>query len=248
MKDQNLNPVDFVYEVTSSIETVTFVKGNRDTKPEHVRSIKRAMQLGEFFPPILIDSSTNQIVDGQNRYQAACELWNEGKQVTLLAIYHDYGDALGAAITFNNKSKNWRTSEYVAAYIEQGRTPYILLQRFCETHKLLKDGNRYQYAAASQILSGSADHIQDGLLQINEESLLLAETVYHELELMVAITGCTRIAKRGFVIAWMKVRPTILARMSLVEWASKLQNHFSMPMSDKQDDWATEYLRVALAQ
>lgn len=247
MKDQNLNPVDFVYEITEPIESVSFVKGNRKTSSEHIRSIKRAMQLGVFIPAIYIDSATNQIVDGQHRYQAACELWNEGKKVSLLVIFHHYGNTLGAAIDYNNNSKNWRAPEYIAAFIEQGRTPYILLQRFCETHKLLKEGNKYQYAAASDILTGGHDHLKDGLLRITEESLLLAETVYHELELMAELTGCPYIIKRGYVLAWMKVRLTVLAKMTLIEWVSKLQNLFSMPMSDKREDWVNEYLRVALA-
>lgn len=119
---KDLKPVDFVYEINKPI--FGFVEGNRPLNVEHVREIKRAMKLGAFVPPIIIDS-------------AACELWSEGIEYTILAIYHNYGNALDAAIVYNNKSKGWKTIDYVRAYIAQGNTSYILLQRFCETHELL---------------------------------------------------------------------------------------------------------------
>lgn len=243
MKKIKLNPVDFVYEITE--HTFTFVNGNRPTNAEHVRSIKRAMKLGAFVPPILVDSATNEIVDGQHRYKAACELWNEGIQYTLLAVYHDYGNALEAAITYNNKSKGWRTADYIRAYIAEGKTSYVLLQRFCATHKML-NGTQMQYKTALQIITGSSNHLTDGLLRITEENLLNAEIIYHELELMAEITECTLIIRRDHVLAWMQVREMILAKMSLVEWISKIGKSFSMPMSEKRADWANEYLRIAL--
>lgn len=114
------------------------------------------MKVGKFVPPIIVDAATDEIVDGQHRYQAACELWNEGLEYTLLAVYHNYGNALEAAITYNNKSKGWKTADYVRAYISQGNTSYILLKRFCETHDLLMAKTGCQYRAATEIITGSS--------------------------------------------------------------------------------------------
>lgn len=241
---KDLKPVDFVYEISEPI--FTFVEGNRPLNIEHVREIKRAMKLGAFVPPIIIDSATEEIVDGQHRYQAACELWNEGIEYTILAIYHNYGNALDAAIVYNNKSRGWKTIDYVRAYIQQGRTSYILLQRFCETHELLMSKTGCQYTAASEIITGSGKNIINGLLKINEESLAQAEIIYRELSLMVKATQCGFIIKRGNLLAWMEARTIILQSMSFEEYLDKLSGNFSVPFSDKRADWVNEYMRIAL--
>lgn len=241
---KNLKPVDFVYEVNKPV--FEFVQGNRPVNTEHVREIKRAMKVGKFVPPIIVDAATDEIVDGQHRYQAACELWNEGLEYTLLAVYYNYGNALEAAITYNNKSKGWKTVDYVRAYISQGNTSYILLQRFCETHSLLMAKTGCQYRAATEIITGSSKNITNGLLKINEELLSQAENIYRELSLMVNKTGCGFISKRGNVLAWMEVRSMILQAMPFEEYLVKVGRYFSVPFSDKKADWMNEYTRIAL--
>ena len=241
---KDLKPVDFVYEINKPI--FGFVEGNRPLNMEHVREIKRAMKLGAFVPPIIIDSATDEIVDGQHRYQAACELWSEGIEYTILAIYHNYGNTLDAAIVYNNKSRGWKTVDYVRAYIAQGNTSYILLQRFCETHELLMCKTGCQYRAASEIITGNGKNLVNGLLKINEELLVQAEIIYRELALMVKATKCGFIVKRGNVLAWMEARTIILQSMSFEEYLDKLSKYFSVPFSDKKADWVNEYVRIAL--
>lgn len=223
----------------------SFVKGNRPLNWEHVRSIKQAMKLGKVVFPIYVDEITKEIIDGQHRYQAACELWNEGIEYTLYVIYHHSDDPLQEAEDFNAGHKGWKTADHIRLHITKGRSSYILLERFCITHKLLC-GKDIQYKAALQMITGSSNHLTDGFLQITEENLVQAEIIYHELELMVEATGCVKIIRRDILLAWMQVRSTVLSKMSLTEWVSKIGKSFSMPLADKRANWTSEYLRIAL--
>lgn len=242
MEKKDLKPVDFVYEINKPL--LSFVGGNRPINIQHMREIKEAMRNGAFVPPVMVNTETNEIIDGQHRYRAACELWNEGIGYSLLVVFHDYGNALNSAIVYNNRSRVWKAKDYVRAYITQGNESYLLLQRFCDTHEYMRD----RYTAASQIISGNGDHIKDGLFKATEASLVKAEQIYSELVQMTEITECPLIIRRNYVLAWMEVRSSILGRMSFWEFIAKLKENFSVPFSDKKVDWENEYMRIALKQ
>ena len=116
-------------------EEFYFIEGNREIKDErHVRNIMNAMMNGEFIPPIIVDVRTKLVIDGQHWYTAALNLWKQKIGYQLLVIEAEFDNPLLAAIKYNNRAKNWRTSTFVNAYITDGRESYKLLKEFCLNH------------------------------------------------------------------------------------------------------------------
>lgn len=95
-----------------------FLKGNRDLNEEHVQKIKQAMLKHQYFPSILVVAHDDgyYIVDGQHRYQAAKELWKDGKSYDLLVEEYSSINPYMDAINFNNSRLSWGLITYLKAW------------------------------------------------------------------------------------------------------------------------------------
>ena len=250
MNNLKNNPVELVYSINTNV--FTFINGNRQVKDvKHIDSIAAAMRRGDFIPPIIVDESTGTIIDGQHRYQAACNLWKKGIEYNLLVMYVDYPNPLLAAIKYNNNSKKWTTENYVNAYIADGNYSYVLLKKFCESHDLLRSitpsGTKNCYKAAFQILTGmsSSACISKGTLVITEDQYVKAEETYNQLKLITEVTGYSQIISRTNILAWLEVREFILSKMVLDKYCALLKKYFVCPNSEKREEWVKTYLEVA---
>lgn len=246
MNNLKNNPVELVYSINANI--FTFISGNRQVKDvKHVDSITAAMKRGDFIPPIIVDESTGTIIDGQHRYQAACNLWKKGIEYNLLVMYVDYPNPLLAAIKYNNNSKKWSIENYVNAYIADGNHSYSLLKKFCESHDLLHSGIKNCYKAAFQILTGmsSSTCISKGTLVITEDQYVKAEETYSQLKLMTEATKCSQVIARTNILAWLEVREFILSKMVLDKYITLLKKYFVCPNSEKREEWVKTYLEIA---
>ena len=146
------NVIDNIYGINSP-NGLRYVNGNREVKiASHVNEIEKAMENGGYITPILVDSETLYIIDGQHRFAAASNLWSKGKSYTLQVIFTHFENPLLAAIKYNSKSLRWTIDNYVDAYIADGKESYTLLKQFCQSHKLLVVGSRLQYKAAIKLL------------------------------------------------------------------------------------------------
>lgn len=228
-------------------EEFFFIEGNREIKDErHVRNIMNAMMNGEFIPPIIVDVRTKLVIDGQHRYTAALNLWKQKIGYQLLVIESEFDNPLLAAIKYNNKAKNWRTSTFVNAYITDGRESYNLLKEFCLTHKLLHFGNICKYSSAILLLGHrySTTVVQNGTLVVTMEQCAQAEDVYTELETMREVIASVM---QGHVItAWIAIRKNILAHKSMEEYMNLLRNKFVAPASGRIEEWKHALSKVIL--
>lgn len=90
-----------------------FTKGNRLTIAPHVKRIAKAMEKGETIPPIFVNSLTNHIVDGQNRYRAACLLWEKGIEYELHVWAAPIQNEDELAKILNANQRPWKAKDYV---------------------------------------------------------------------------------------------------------------------------------------
>lgn len=228
-------------------EEFYFIEGNREVRDEkHVRSIMNAMMNGEFIPPIIVDSRTKLVIDGQHRYTSALNLWKQKIGYQLLVIEAEFDNPLMAAIRYNNKSKNWRTATYVNAFIAEGFESYKILKEFCLSHKLLHCGNICRYSSAILLLGHryNTKVVQNGTLVVTMEQCAQAEEVYAELEAMREVIAS--VMQDHVITAWIAIRKNILAHKSMDEYMDLLRNKFVVPASGRIEEWKHALSKVLL--
>lgn len=228
-------------------EEFYFIEGNREIKDErHVRNIMNAMMNGEFIPPIIVDIRTKLVIDGQHRYTAALNLWKQKIGYQLLVIEAEFDNPLLAAIKYNNRAKNWRTSTFVNAYITDGRESYKLLKEFCLHHKLLHLGEICKYSSAILLLGHryNTTVVQNGTLVVTMEQCTQAEDVYAELETMREVIA--PVMQSHVITAWIAIRKNILAHKSMDEYMDLLRNKFVAPASGRVAEWKHALTKVLL--
>lgn len=228
-------------------EEFYFIEGNREIKDErHVRNIMNAMMNGEFIPPIIVDSRTKLVIDGQHRYTAALNLWKQKIGYQLLVIEAEFDNPLLAAIKYNNKSKNWRTATYVNAYITDGRESYRLLKEFCLSHDLLHLGEICKYSSAISLLGHRYDTVvvQNGTLIITAEQCAQAEIIYVELAAMCNIIPPA--LQKHVILAWIAIRKNILEHRTMEDYLNLLRNKFVAPASARVSEWKYALAKVLL--
>lgn len=226
-------------------EKFNYIEGNREVSDEkHVRNIMNAMMNGDFIPPIIVDRSTRYIVDGQHRNAAANCLWKQGIPYELPVIFHDFDNPLLAAILYNNKSKEWRTASYVKAFMADNRKSYILLQNFCETHPLLRTGDKFKYSTAVLLLTHGydSDVLKNGSLVITQEQCVEAEQVYQEMIHLYELVPVIR--QRPVLTAWIKCRTTILRHMSFMDYLKVMEQKFVAPASYRVSEWIYAFTKI----
>ena len=219
-------------------EEFNFIEGNRVVCDEkHVRNIMNAMMQGEFIPPIIVDEKTRLVIDGQHRYTAALNLWKQKIAYPMVVIESEFDNSLLAAITYNNRSKNWKTATYVNAYIADNRESYKLLKEFCLSHPMLHLGEICKYSSAILLLNHIYDTavVQNGTLVVTVEQCVQAEILYHELELMKDIIPM--VMQKHVIHAWINVRETILEKTPIDEYVTLLKRGFVIPASYRLAEW-----------
>lgn len=219
-------------------EDFYFIEGNREVRDEkHVRNIMNAMLQGEFIPPIIVDEKTRLVIDGQHRYTAAVNLWKQKIAYPIVVIESEFENPLLAAITYNNRSKNWRTATYVNAYIADNRESYKLLKEFCLNHSMLHLGEICKYSSAILLLNHVYDTavVQNGTLVVTAEQCAQAEMLYQELALMREVIPM--VMQKHVIHSWINVREAVLEKMSIEKYIALLKRNFVIPASYRLAEW-----------
>lgn len=107
------------------------MKGNRMINPGHVRKLKESFEKNGIIAgkPILVNKKM-EIVDGQHRFLALKELEMEIQYEIL------DGDGIEQAIVLNTNQSNWKMSDYVQSFAQQGIDCYRKLQKFEDKYQL----------------------------------------------------------------------------------------------------------------
>jgi len=117
-------------QTTTNYDQFTFLDANREVNERHVGAIRRSFENNGNFTqaqPILVNERM-QIVDGQHRFVAARELD--------LPVFYTIVPGLGAreAQQMNLLHRAWTNQDYLHAYVQENKRPYILFQQLAEEY------------------------------------------------------------------------------------------------------------------
>lgn len=212
-----------------------FVEGNRDINWEHVNKIKKAMMAGVNFPPLEVDAIENIIIDGQHRYEAAKELWEEGIEYPLLCHFYNSDNPLLDAINFNNTQISWRLEDYIKAYIANENENYIKFMDWIQEKPLLAG----RFNSAVKILGSSNVEIKRGTFKFPEDTST-ADVIYEEL----ATFRNNNLFHHSGVSSWIKIRDYILNDITFEAYYILWKQYFIFPSSTVQKELMQAFLNV----
>ncbi len=185
---------------------------NRKVDAKHVAKIKKGyIESIEYLPPITVNSTTGNVIDGQHRLQAFLELIEEGnlpKDATILVrfIEADEKDERKLIIDANTKTKNWNQNDFVNSYTSVNAN-YSKLTEWCLSHRLCHNEGKPIYRYASAIIKGksSGTKLKKGEFEITEEELNKAENNYNEVSSIIdkASLSTTGAYIESLAISWL---------------------------------------------
>lgn len=120
MKKAKFDPI---IRTTDNYSMFSLVFGNRKINYAHVKRIKQSMSENCLFTPIIVNNKF-QIIDGQHRFMALSELQ---KPVHYIVV-NGYGKTEVQIYNVNNS--NWRKTDYLKSFMEEGNDNYIRFNSF----------------------------------------------------------------------------------------------------------------------
>lgn len=108
---------------TNDYDLFTYINGNRIINKPHKERLKKSIS-EDYIPVPIVVNEDYQIIDGQHRYESACEL---NKPIYFIQID---GLKLNDVHRLNTNSKNWTAEEYMNGYCELNYTEYIKYREF----------------------------------------------------------------------------------------------------------------------
>ena len=204
---------------------------NRKVDTRHVARIKKDWEHSkDFIPPITINQTTNNIIDGQHRLQAFIELVDEGKlpsdsKILVRFINVEPSEEKQIIIDSNTKSKNWKQSDYIDSYSES-KEAYKKLIEWCLIHPLCIDKKgkaKPRYGAAMIKGKGCGGMLKNGKFTVTDDELKNAEETHNELLQIIEILGLEQQGSyiENLAVEWAKAQKTY-AIVTKKDWLSLL--------------------------
>ena len=127
--------------LTRDYDMFTSIDGNRRIRPAHFDKLKRSMEEELLISPLCVNEKL-QVIDGQHRLACLKAL---GEAVHYY-ICEGYG--LDEVHRMNTTLAAWTPNEFMDAYADDGREPYMQYRTFVERWK-------FQHKVAHKLLKGS---------------------------------------------------------------------------------------------
>lgn len=119
---------------TTDYGKFSFLESNRELRLAHVEELKLSIQEHPLDKPIDVNEKL-QIIDGQHRYMAWCELG-----MPIIYIVHKGWGSKEVPI-LNTNQKNWNPSDFVKMYSESGNENYLKYKEFQERYGFTHSAN-----------------------------------------------------------------------------------------------------------
>lgn len=246
------------FKILSNDETQNFGKNqsNRQFNHPHLVKIKEQWITNtEMIPPIMVNTLTNHIIDGQHRLRAYQELIKDGylpKDTKIKVLFYEIpiDEEKEEIINANTNSKNWSLDDYIRSYIKDGIIPYCKLQEWCKTHPLCykykKDNETneqrkdFKYRYAASILTGRRCQLElkSASFNFTEEDEKIGNEVHTELMEIIDVLGKKDYGAwiESLAVTWYKYRDMHPFKVWLKEMKSKKNKLQRMP-SDNAGEW-----------
>lgn len=189
------------FQKLSFVQSLELGKNQRNRKIDKNNLYKIKKQMLESFdviPPIIVNTITGNVIDGQTRKEAYSQLMAEGKlpkecmlKVMFVEIPED--EEIEAIINANTNSKNWSCDDYFDCYVKGDNVSYIMLKDFCTNHILTYDEKKnkmkFRYAAAMIKGRECQDELKHGSFTCTSDEILHGDMVHSELMDIIDILG-----------------------------------------------------------
>lgn len=245
---------DFIsYEETKKLQ---FHNQNRVINRLHLDKIKK-QHLEEglgCMSPIIVNITTNDVIDGQHRTIAYQELIEEGKmsadtKIQIQYVLMEEKNELDTIVQVNKNQKSWTLENYIDSEIAGGNMNYIKLGEWCKTHILTNcDGKpKYRYGGAILLGKGCQQRLQDRAFLFDDEAAKKAETIHSE---MIDILKVLEFPMKGcwiesMAIAWHGVRDFHDFK-SWVRGLKKQKSKLCKLPHESKNDWNNIFSQVHL--
>lgn len=210
-----------------STEGLQLLPGNRGINQRHVLAIKKAMLAEKNLPPIEV-SRDGFIIDGQHRYEAAKQLWEEGKEYKLLIHVFDTENPLLDAINYNNTQLSWNIEDYIKAYAVNN----INYKKLLEWANYLPDGFRNPKRPSSYLWDTIIALLGSRIEKIKSGDFIFPTPIelnnVHEIIKELLEFKDRRMLLRAYAKAWKEFR---IAHYSLnfEKYLNLWKNYFEFP-------------------
>lgn len=173
------------------------LEGNRDVKCVK-KIIDSINKVGYLFSPIMVNEQM-QVIDGQNRLEAA-------KQLKLPVYYYVQPNiGIDEAIELNLGRTNWKPIDYVKSYAEQGQKSYQMLVDLIDEYPWFKFQEIAAIAANYIITSGwLLNNLAKGHYELSENDIKKAKEKLNILNKMQPALSKTIGTRRLYIsaLAW----------------------------------------------
>jgi hypothetical protein len=183
-----------IYELTyKEVKELGLNPYNRGIDKKHVEQMKNKLMdspLKKFVCPIIVNLTTGNIIDGQHRATAFCEMIENGSistSSTIDVIYKEmhFEDEIRYIDSVNSDVKNWQLTDAVNSKAKQNIDSYKMLLEFCKTHSLCHANNGTPKATyASIIILGKrppSKLLRGGDVNFSKEQVEKAHYIHDEM-------------------------------------------------------------------
>lgn len=215
----DFNPhIDLRYMSVDELKNIHISDFNRKIDRNNLNKLKNVMaqQGTATMPPIMVNTRTGNVIDGQHRLRAFESLVLEGSisdESKLNVIFVDLTEQEERCkiVETNTILKKWAQSDFIDSYVKEKNPHYIKLREICERHpewlcevKKNADGAneysyKYRYAAAMVTGAFSNKYLKDGSFTMTDEDAEKSVKVFDEFVQLVEILGIDK--KNG---AWIE--------------------------------------------
>lgn len=237
-------------------KTIVFKNGNRLINRGHIAKVKQGwLKRGAILPPIMVNTLSNVLTDGQHRLIAFIELMEagllpEGTTIKVMLVEIPLEEEMDVIIDLNCNSKNWSLDDYIHSYAQRGFDSYVKLEDWCKLHSLTCDKGKpkTRYGAATITGKGCALSLKNGTFECNDDDCVKGDSVHAEMLEIVDVFGLEGKGPwiESLAISWSAVRGQHDFKTWMKEFRAKRRSFKKLPMNNTKD-WDNIFAQAHLA-
>lgn len=211
-----------------------FFKANRDLIKKHIKDINKAIEDGEYkskyIAPIRVDINSLKVLDGQHRYEAFKQAWENGSKEPMKVIFEDLPEderkKLDVVVDINSSTTNWSVNAYQKRLREEGNKHILNIEDFGMTHALCQKVNKKgevtgfypRYVYAIVLGRNITSEVKNGTVKVTDKDIEFGEQMHSELDMLVDALGYEiNTWFESFAYAWYNIRKNDRANSALVD-------------------------------
>lgn len=242
------------FEDLKKVQSFKFHPQNRDiipSKVKYLRSILFEDGIWQTIMPVVVNTVTMNILDGQYRRTVYLQLVEEGLiDPATTKLWVEYVEMNPqeehAYITKLQEANHWDNEEFCESYVKGGDPNYITAKEFCDSHPLCNHVNKAgrvshrAYRLANIMLTGDRNekHLRNGQLVLSKEDVKEGDAIHNEIQkILTALKIESTIGRsglEGLASAWRVLRKN---GHSMKDWIKELSKDRYSGGPDSNKTW-----------